>query len=152
MQERIGTDILLTARKDICVPLQPLCCVQLFMTLWTVAHQAPLSMRFLRQEYWSGLPFPPPGDLPNPGLESTSPVSPTLTGRLIFFFFLTTELPGKTQKRYRASQSVWRTYLGRWYRNSLSKDETVYQRMKQCRNLSLALSCISYPQSSKCIL
>ena len=72
--------------------------------------------------------------------------------KIDFFFFLTTELPGKTQKRYRASQSVWRTYLGRWYRNSLSKDETVYQRMKQCRNLSLALSCISYPQSSKCIL
>ena len=64
MQERTGTDTLLTARKDICMPLQSLCCVQLFVTLWTVAHQAPLSMRFLRQEYWSGLPFPPPGDLP----------------------------------------------------------------------------------------
>ena len=39
--------------------------VQLFMTPWTVAHQAPLSMGFPRQEYWSGLPFPPPGDLPD---------------------------------------------------------------------------------------
>ena len=48
------------------------------MTLWTVALQAPLSMGFSRQEYWSGLPFPPPGDLPNLGTEPASPVSPTL--------------------------------------------------------------------------
>ena len=47
--------------------------VQLFATLWTVAHQAPLSMGFSRQEYWSGLPFPSPGDLPNPGIEPGSP-------------------------------------------------------------------------------
>ena len=46
----------------------------LFETLWTVAHQAPLSMRFSRQEYWSGLPFHPPGDLPHPGIEPKSPV------------------------------------------------------------------------------
>ena len=43
--------------------------VQLFMTPWTVAHQAPLSMGFSRQEYWSGLPFPSPGDLPDPGIK-----------------------------------------------------------------------------------
>ena len=49
--------------------------VQLFVTPWTVACQAPPSMEFSRQEYWSGLPFPSPGDLPNPGIE---PVSPTL--------------------------------------------------------------------------
>ena len=42
-------------------------------TPWTVAHQAPLSMGFSRQEYWSGLPFPSPGDLPNPGIEPRSP-------------------------------------------------------------------------------
>ena len=47
-------------------------CVQLFATLWTVARQAPLSMGFSRQEYWSGLPYPPPGDLPNLGMEPTS--------------------------------------------------------------------------------
>ena len=47
---------------------------------WTVAYQAPLSMGFPRQEYWSGLPFLPPGDLPNPGTEPTSPVSPALAG------------------------------------------------------------------------
>ena len=44
-----------------------------FVTPWSVAHQAPLSMRFPRQEYWSGLPFPSPGDLPDPGIEPFSP-------------------------------------------------------------------------------
>ena len=47
--------------------------VRLFATLWTVACQAPLSMGFSRQEYWSGLPFPSPGDLPDPGIEPGSP-------------------------------------------------------------------------------
>ena len=51
---------------------------RLFVTLWTVAHQAPLSIGFSRQEYWSGLPCLPLGDLTNPGIEPTSPVSPTL--------------------------------------------------------------------------
>ena len=50
------------------------------MTLGTVAHQAPLSVGFSRQEYWSGLPFLPPGDLPKSGFELTSPVSPGLAG------------------------------------------------------------------------
>ena len=53
--------------------------VQLFATLWTISCQAPLSMEFFRQEYWSGLPFPSPGDLPNPGTESVSPASPELS-------------------------------------------------------------------------
>ena len=48
------------------------------MTPWTVAHQAPLSMGFSRQEYWSGLPFPSPGDLPNPAIEPRSPALQTL--------------------------------------------------------------------------
>ena len=48
--------------------------VRLFATPWTVAYQAPLSMEFSRQEYWSGLPFPSSGDLPDPGLEPRSPV------------------------------------------------------------------------------
>ena len=47
--------------------------VQLFATLWTIAYQAPLSMGFSRKEYQSGLPCPPPGDLPNPGVEPRSP-------------------------------------------------------------------------------
>ena len=44
-----------------------------FAMLWTIAHQTPLSMGFPRQEYWSGFPFPPSGNLPDPGIEPTSP-------------------------------------------------------------------------------
>ena len=47
--------------------------IRLFVTPWTVAYQAPLSMGFSRQEYWSGLPFPSPGDLPDPGIEPEFP-------------------------------------------------------------------------------
>ena len=54
--------------------LSPVC---LFATPWTVARQAPLSMEFSRQEYWNGLPFPLPGDLPDPGIE---PAAPALAG------------------------------------------------------------------------
>ena len=57
-----------------CAYAQSLSCVQLLATLWTVAHQAPLSMGFLRLEHWIGLPFPSSGVLPNPGIESRSPV------------------------------------------------------------------------------
>ena len=57
-------------------------CVRLFVTPWTVAHQAPLSMEFSGQEYWSGLPFPTPGNLPDPGIEPVSPASPALSGKL----------------------------------------------------------------------
>ena len=58
-----------------------------FVIPWTVARQAPLSLGFPRQEYWSGLPFPPSGDLPDPGIE---PASPELAGGIF-----TTEPPGK---------------------------------------------------------
>ena len=64
------------------------------MTPWTVAFQAPLSMGFSRQEYWSGLPFPPLGDLPDPGIEPMSPVSPAQAGR----FFVTVP-PGEPQSQ-----------------------------------------------------
>ena len=70
------------------------------MTPWTVAHQAPLSMGFPRQEYWSGLPFPPPGDLPNLGIKPTSFVSPALAGR-----FFTTMPP--TQFTADTIEGVW---------------------------------------------
>ena len=55
------------------VKVRSLSRVRLFATSWTVAHQASLSMGFSRHEYWSGLPFPSPGDLPNPGIEPGSP-------------------------------------------------------------------------------
>ena len=63
---------------------------QLLAIPWTVACQAPLSAGFSRQEYWSGLPVPPPGDLPHPGIEPRSLVSPSLAGG-----FFTTLPPGK---------------------------------------------------------
>ena len=56
-------------------------CVQLFATLWVIAHQSPLSMGFSRQEYWSGLPCPPPADLPNPGVKPCLLMSLTLADR-----------------------------------------------------------------------
>ena len=62
--------------------------VQRFVTLWTTAPQALLSKRFSREEYWSGLPGPPPGDLPNPGIEPRSLTSPALAGR----FFTTSAI------------------------------------------------------------
>ena len=65
-------------------------CVQLFSTLWTVARQDPLSMGFSKQEYWSGLPCPPLGDLPDPGIEPLSLASHVLAGG-----FFTMELSGK---------------------------------------------------------
>ena len=69
-------------------------CIQLFATLWTVACQAPLSMAFSRQEYWSGLPFPSPEDLPDPGVEPTSLTSPALAG----MFFTTSGHLGSPYK------------------------------------------------------
>ena len=54
--------------------------IWLFATLWTVDRQAPLSMGFSRQDNWSGVPFPPPGDLPHPGMEPASLMSPALVG------------------------------------------------------------------------
>ena len=64
-----------------CLPTKSLQHVQLFGTLWTIAHQAPLFMGFTRQEYWSGFPCPPPVDFPNLGIEPTSLMSPALAGR-----------------------------------------------------------------------
>ena len=60
--------------------LSPFSRVQLCVTLWTAAPQAPLSMGIFRQEYWSGLPCPPPGDLPDPGIQPVSLMSPALAG------------------------------------------------------------------------
>ena len=70
--------------------VKPLSCVGLFVTLWTADYQALPSMGFSRQEYWSGLPFPSPGDLPNPGIEPRSPALQTDP--------LPSELPGKPKK------------------------------------------------------
>ena len=72
------------------VKVKSLSLVWLFATPWTIAYQGPLSMGFSRQEYWSGLPFPSPGDLPNPGIESRSPTLQADT--------LPSEPPGKISR------------------------------------------------------
>ena len=74
-------------------------CVLLFAAPWAAAHEAPLSLGFSRQECWSELPFPSPGDLPDPGIELRSPVYPALAGG-----FLTTEPLGKSPQAMRCSQ------------------------------------------------
>ena len=78
--------------------------VQFFVILWTIAHQVLLSVAFSRQEYWSGLPCPSPGDLPNPGIELTSLMSPTLAGR-----FFTTSATWEAPKKHTAEK-----YLVEW--------------------------------------
>ena len=65
---------------------QSLRCVQLFTTPWTVACQVPLSMGCFQQDYWSGLPFPTPKDLPNPGIEIVSLPSPALSDGLFTIY------------------------------------------------------------------
>ena len=59
--------------------------IRLFGTLWIVARQTPVSIGFLKQEYWSGLPSSPPGDLPNPEVDPTSLMSPALAGRFFTY-------------------------------------------------------------------
>ena len=83
---------------------------------WTVAHQAPLSMELSRQEYWSGLPFPSPGDFSDPGIEVMSLASPALAGG-----FLTTEPPGKLTYTCNSSLFVYMflyIYMLPWWLSS----------------------------------
>ena len=76
-----------------------------FATPWTAALQAPLSMGFHRQEYWSGLPFPTPEDLPDPGIKPLSPASSALAGR-----FFTTEPPEKPVVRQKKKKKPIREF------------------------------------------
>ena len=87
--------------------VKSLSCVRLFATSWTAAHQAPPSVGFFRQEYWNGLPFPSPGDLPDPGIKPRSPAlqadiltsePPTLSQ---FFFTVDWEISDKISCRER---------------------------------------------------
>ena len=117
-QDLLPRGISLSPWKDIASfsSVQSLSRVRLFVTPWTVACWAPLSMGFSRQEYWSGLSFPPPGDLPNPEIEPGSPASPGLAGR-----FFTTEPLGKpyTEWVFLIKICIWiemcfecKTYIG----------------------------------------
>ena len=81
--------------------------VLLFVTLWTVAHQAHPSIGFSRQEYWSGLPCPPPGDLPDPGIKQASLLSPALAGR--FFTTSTTREAPSQIPLVSAKNDIWKT-------------------------------------------
>ena len=78
-------------KKQMCVCARMLSCIWFFATPWIVAHQAPLSMEFSRQEYWNGLLFSPPENFPDPGIETAS----ALTGR-----FSTTVLAGKPKENW----------------------------------------------------
>ena len=114
-----------------------LCCVlshvQLFLTPWTVAHLAPLSMGFSRQEYWSRFPFPPPGDLPDPGIEPASLASPALTGR-----FLTTSTTWEAQVEVllRKKNSATRLNLDLQLQHQLFPESPVCQLALQILDLS----------------
>ena len=85
--------------KKFKVKVKSLSRVRLFPTPWTIAHQAPLFMGFSRQEYWSGLPFPSPEDIPNPGIE---PRSPTLQADA-----LTSEPPLAQRKSLKSHRNRW---------------------------------------------
>ena len=82
------------------VKVKSLICVWLFVTPWTVAYQAPPSMGFSRQECWSGLPLPSPGDLPDPGIE---PGSPTLQADALL-----SESPGKLKSMFAKYSVCWK--------------------------------------------
>ena len=77
--------------------------VRLFATPWTVTYEVSPSMGFSKQEYWSGLPFPSPGDLSDPGIEPPSPEAPAL--QVDFFFFLTAESLGKPRNKQRSANN-----------------------------------------------
>ena len=111
--------------KIIVVVLDPcpklLSCVLLCVTPWTGAHQAPLSVRFRRQEYWSGLLFPPPGGLPDPGVKPESLVSPALlVGSLLLV---------PSGKPVYGCQSTIQKLTIRWFRKSAGDRE----RMRSLR-------------------
>ena len=80
--QSLGNTVLLD--RGVCVHALLLSCVLLFVTPWTVAHQAPLSKGFSRQETWGWLPCPPPGDLPDLGIKLKSLVFPALAGPFFY--------------------------------------------------------------------
>ena len=86
--------------------------VWLFVTLWTIVHQAPLSMGFSRQEYWSGLPCPLPGDLPYAGIQPASLMSIQNWQVFFFFFFLTNRTTSETLLKARNHQIVYGSLKG----------------------------------------
>ena len=101
--------------------VKSLSCVRLFVTPWTVAHQAPPSMGFSRQEYWSGLPFPSPGDLPDPGIE---PGSPTLQADALPSELLGNRLISNNKQLVNNLPALQETWV-----RSLSQEDPLEKRM-----------------------
>ena len=100
--------------------------VRLFATLWTVAYQAPQSMKFSRWEYWSGLPFPSPGDLPDPGIE---PNSPALQADA-----LPSEPPGKPREATGKGKNERYTHLNAEFQKTARRDKKAFLS-DQCKEI-----------------
>ena len=106
------------SHNDFNVMLSRFSFVLLFVALWTIVCQGPLSMGFSRQEYWSGLLFLSPGDLPNPGIKSISPLSPALTG-----VFFTTSATWEAPKILSRGTQYFFSLCSFWLANSASRQE-----------------------------
>ena len=106
----------------VCMCAQSLSCVRLFATLWTVALHVLLSLGFFRQEHWSGLPCPPPGDLPNPGIEPASHYVPCIAGG----FFTTCSMQSGHQWNHLRVQKQTKGY--RWHFKSRRKDDELVNK------------------------
>ena len=137
---------------SLCVCAQSPSHVRLFATLWTEAHQAPLSMEFSRQEYWSGLPFLPLGDLPDPGTE------PRLLGLLHLLHwlagrFFTTSATSSTLKHVGNYKD-----LGNKYQRERKRNLTYGTRVRCCLKSvprgqsSEQVSCLVAATKENCIL
>ena len=90
--------------------------VRLFVTLWTVAHKSPLFIGFSRQEYWSGLPCPPPGNLPDPGIEPSSLTPPALAGR---FFPTSSTWEAHKLEQWFSNINIYQNHLQKLFRLGL---------------------------------
>ena len=100
--------------------------VQLFATPWTTAYQAPLSMEFSRQQYWSGLPFPSPGDLPKPGIEPGSPALQTDT--------LPSEPPtGPQRKGKNQSEKIYENIISKNFLKSVKMYQAMDKMCNKCQ-------------------
>ena len=116
-----------------------LSCIQLFAILWTVAYQAPLSMEFSKQKYWNGLPFPPPEDLLDPGIEPESLASSALAGR--FFTNCATWEAINTGEIY----FFWGNFPYGQMHEMIITVKAYYSHQKEQK---CSLECISWPLSS----
>ena len=115
-----------------CVYARLLSCIWLFVTSWPIAHQAPLFMELSKQEHWSGLPFSPPGNLPDPGIETASLASLELTGG-----FFTTEPPGKPMFQF-----IWpHCVLGIWTCSNKAKVKVTQLCPTLCDSMDYIVNC-----------